>query len=158
KRLYSPPAFMSVAPIPIDTQYYSLRESPPGKATRPVILFTGHLAHPPNVDALVYFLEDIWPRVLKRVPAAEFIAAGCFPQPQLVDALEKTPQATLHRDVPDIRPYFEQATVYVVPMRFGGGVRQKILEAWSMKRPVVATSMAAEGIDARHGNQLWLED
>jgi glycosyltransferase involved in cell wall biosynthesis len=158
KRLYSPLTSLSVAPIPIDTRYYSSRASPPGKESLPVILFTGHLAHPPNVDALFYFLKEIWPRIRERVPAVRFVVAGCFPQAQLVEALEKAPQVSLHRDVPDIRPYFEQATLYVVPMRFGGGVRQKILEAWSMKRPVVATSMAAEGIDARHGEQLWFED
>ncbi|MBE7212374.1 MAG: glycosyltransferase, partial [Gluconacetobacter diazotrophicus] len=64
----------------------------------------------------------------------------------------------LHADVPDIRPYFWNASAYVVPMRFGGGVRQKIFEAWSMRVPMVCTTMATEGTDAAHGVDCWQED
>jgi glycosyltransferase involved in cell wall biosynthesis len=156
--LYSPETPLSIAPIPIDIEYYCLPSTPVRQAKRPSVLFTGHLGHPPNIDAVEYFLDAIWPGVLKRVPTAQFIVVGAFPDSRLTNALEKAPHAVLHRDVPDIRPYFEQATVYVVPMRFGGGVRQKILEAWSMKRPVIATSMAVEGISVEHGKQVWLED
>ncbi len=121
-------------------------------------MFTGHLGHPPNVDAVSYFLKEIWPLILESLPSARFIAAGCFPDARIVEAIESAPNAALYPDVPDIRPFFQQAAVYVVPMRFGGGVRQKILEAWSMKRLVVATSMAIEGINVRPNERLWLED
>jgi glycosyltransferase involved in cell wall biosynthesis len=158
KKLYSPRAQLFTAPIPIDTQYFSLSTPPQPDTEQKSVLFTGHLGHPPNVDAISYFLEQIWPRILERIPSAEFVVAGCFPDPKVSDLLISARNASLHRDVPDIRPFFERASVYVVPMRFGGGVRQKILEAWSMKRPVVATSMAVEGLDVQHGVQLWLED
>jgi glycosyltransferase involved in cell wall biosynthesis len=158
RRLYSPEIPLLVAPIPIDTEYYRLPTSTVKRPVRPLVLFTGHLSHPPNVDAVIYFLEEIWPKVREWVPTAQFSVAGAFPDPKLIEVVERTDQATLHRNVPDIRPYFEEATVYVVPMRFGGGVRQKILEAWSMKRPVVATSMAVEGIEVKHGRELWIED
>lgn len=158
ERLYSPDRPLFLAPIPIDTEYFALSASTDSESKLPTILFTGHLGHPPNVDAVSYFLKEIWPLVLKRLPTARFITAGCFPDAQVTRAIKAAPNAALHPDVPDIRPFFEQASVYVVPMRFGGGVRQKILEAWSMKRPVVATSMAAEGLPVDSGSQLWLED
>jgi glycosyltransferase involved in cell wall biosynthesis len=158
ERLYSPHTLLFLAPIPIDTEYFSLPAVLPAKSKQQTILFTGHLGHPPNVDAISYFLKQIWPLILRRLPAAKFISAGCFPDARVIEAMKVAPNATLHADVPDIRPFFEQASVYVVPMRFGGGVRQKILEAFSMKRPVVATSMAVEGLSVISGKELWLED
>jgi glycosyltransferase involved in cell wall biosynthesis len=158
ERLYNPVTPMFVAPIPIDTDYYSPSAASKTATQRSVVLFTGHLGHPPNVDAISFFLQEIWPVILKRLPNAEFITAGCFPDPRVAAAVQSAENAQLHPNVPDIRPFFEQATVYVVPMRFGGGVRQKILEAWSMRKPVIATSMATEGIKVRQGEQLWLED
>lgn len=158
ERLYSPGIPLFLAPIPIDTEYFAPSAASDAKSKQLTILFTGHLGHPPNVDAVSYFLTEIWPLVLKRLPTAKFIAAGCFPDARVAAAIKSAPNAALHPDVPDIRPFFEQASVYVVPMRFGGGVRQKILEAWSMKRPVVATSMASEGLSAHSGSHLWLED
>jgi glycosyltransferase involved in cell wall biosynthesis len=158
KGLYSPRMPLFLAPIPIDTEYFSLPANSEGKTNQQIVVFTGHLGHPPNVDAVSYFLKQIWPLILRRLPTANFIVAGCFPDPQVSEAMKAAPNATLHSNVPDIRPFFEQASVYVVPMRFGGGVRQKILEAWSMKRPVVATSMAVEGLSVLSGKQLWMED
>ena len=89
-----------------------------------------------------------------------FQAVGCLPAPTLLRA-GRTLAAEgfeLHADVPDIRPYFWNASAYVVPMRFGGGVRQKIFEAWSMRVPMVCTTMAAEGTRAAHGVDCWQED
>lgn len=147
-----------VAPIPVDTEYYV--PAPPNwkRDPRPVVLFTGHLSHPPNVDALMFFLREIWPTVLKQCPRAVFQAVGLAPSPAVVAAVRSNPSFELHSDVPDIRPYFWNASVYVVPMRYGGGVRQKIFEAWSMQVPVVCTTMAAEGTGGEHETHCWLED
>lgn len=156
--LFHPTAELGVSPIPVDTDYYT--PAPVGwrKDARPMILFTGHLSHPPNVDAVLYFLEQIWPLVRKELPAVVFRVAGQLPDPKLQQACANTPGVELHPNVPDIRPYFWNASVYVVPMRFGGGVRQKIFEAWSMEVPVVCTTMAAEGTRAVSGQNCWLVD
>lgn len=147
-RLFRLPPIAGVAPIPVDTGYYA--PAPPDwrRDPRPIVLFTGHLSHPPNVDAVLHFLHDIWPRVCAAAPEAVFQVVGLTPAPALAEAIGKAARCELHANVPDIRPYFWNARAYVVPMRFGGGVRQKIFEAWLMRVPTVCTTMAVEGIDA----------
>lgn len=147
-----------VAPIPVDTNYYVPKPNDWTEISCPVVLFTGHLSHPPNVDAVVFFTQEIWPQVLLQCPDAVFQVVGMAPAPAVVKAIQTSPRSELHANVPDIRPYFWNAKVYVIPMRYGGGVRQKLFEAWSMRVPVVCTTMAAEGIDAKHGKNCWLED
>lgn len=147
-----------VAPIPVDTVYYHPAPAGWARDGRPIVLFTGHLSHPPNVDAILHFLAEIWPRILAAIPAAVFQAVGMLPSPEVERAMHSASRCELHANVPDIRPYFWNASVYIVPMRFGGGVRQKIFESWSMRVPVVCTTMAAEGTGARSGHECWLED
>ena len=148
----------TVAEIALDLEYYRQRPSEAGPVRGRRVLFTGLLAHPPNVDAALYFLDEIWERVRRDHPDAVFQLAGAFPSPELVAACRDRPGVELHADVPDIRPFFQGASVFVVPMRFGGGVRQKILEAWALGVPVVLTSMAAEGSGARDGVNALIAD
>ncbi len=157
---YAPAAETGVAPLPVDTDYFHPADPGWRRDGRAIVLFTGHLGHPPNVDAVTFFLETIWPRVRQRMPGAVFQAVGCLPAERLLQAAEKAAGEgfELHADVPDIRPYFWNASVYVVPMRFGGGVRQKIFETWSMRVPLVCTTMATEGTHAAHGVNCWQED
>lgn len=157
KTLLRLPEATAVAPIPVDTHYFVPRAHDWIKDSRRIVLFTGHLRHPPNVDAVLHFLADIWPLVLKQMPDVFFQAVGMSPDPRLEEAMARAQNAELHASVPDIRPYFWNADIYVVPMRFGGGVRQKIFEAWAMRVPVISTPMGAEGIDARSGENCWLE-
>jgi len=157
QRIEGVTAALNLAPIPIDQEYFRLRKETTAQQN-PMILFTGHLSHPPNVDAIDYFVGEIWPLVRSKVPGARFVVAGAFPDPVVERAAQSTEGVSLYPNVPDIRPYFERAAVYVVPMRYGGGVRQKILEAWAMGVPVVSTTMAIEGINAKDGVQLWIRD
>lgn len=151
------PLAAEVAPIPVDGSYFI--PPPPGwqKPAGKTVLFTGHLGHPPNVDAIEFLLKEIWPKVVIGCPGVRLVVAGLQPDPRVVQAIANTPNAELHQNVPDIRPYFWNADVYVVPMRYGGGVRQKIIEAWSMQVPVVCTPMGAEGSGAIHERHGWLE-
>ena len=157
-RLFQMRATSGVAPIPVDTEYYSPRPIDWVRDPRPIVLFTGHLSHPPNVDAVLYFIQEIWPRILVESPDALLQIVGMIPAPKIKEATASVLQCELHPNVPDIRPYFWNAGVYVVPMRYGGGVRQKLFEAWSMSVPVVCTTMAVEGTDAENGIHCWMED
>ncbi len=157
-RMFQMQAASGVAPIPVDTDYYAPPPSDWVSDTRLIVLFTGHLSHPPNVDAVLYFIREIWPHILERNPGAVFQIVGMMPAPEIQEAATHALQCELHANVPDIRPYFWNAGVYVVPMRYGGGVRQKLFEAWSMRVPVVCTTMAAEGTGAETGTHCWLED
>ena len=157
---YAPAAATGVAPLPVDTDYFHPAPATWARDPRPIVLFTGHLSHPPNVDAVLFFLAAIWPQIRRRMPEAVFQAVGCLPAERLQQAARDAASDgfELHADVPDIRPYFWNASAYVVPMRFGGGVRQKIFETWSMQVPLVCTTMAAEGTHASHGVNCWQED
>lgn len=147
---------ITVVPLCVDPGYFSYD----GTATDapPVVLFTGHLSHPPNVDAALHFMAAIWPRVRSAMPAARFRLVGLQPDPRLAEEAARTPGVELLANVPDIRPLFRQSRLYVVPMRYGGGVRQKILEAWAMGLPVVSTRMGLEGIAAIDGQHCWCRD
>lgn len=147
-----------VAELPVDTQYFHPPDATWAREGRRIVLFTGHLSHPPNVDAALHFITAVWPLIREQEPDAVFQAVGMMPAPSIEQAIARTPGCELHANVPDIRPYFWNAAVYVVPMRFGGGVRQKLFEAWSMGVPVVCTTMAAEGTGAVSGRHAWLED
>jgi glycosyltransferase involved in cell wall biosynthesis len=157
-RLFQPTCATGVAPIPVDTEYFTPAPAGWQRCHDPVVLFTGHLTHPPNIDAIKYFLSEIWPLIIREQPDARFVAAGLLPSEELRELTTTVRNFELHANVPDIRPYFWDARVYVVPMRFGGGVRQKIFEAWSMELPVICTTMAAEGITVRDGGNCWLAD
>lgn len=158
KRLFKMRAKSGVAAISVDTDYYTPAALDWKRDPRSIVLFTGHLAHPPNVDSVLYFLKDVWPKILERVPGAVFQAVGMVPAQAVRDAMASSPRCELHSNVPDIRPYFWDASAYVVPMRYGGGVRQKIFEAWSMKVPVVSTTMGAEGTGAINAEHCYIED
>ncbi|HEY4248068.1 MAG TPA: glycosyltransferase [Lacunisphaera sp.] len=155
EKILHPNCPVAIAPICVDLDYFSFE---PDRSNAPVVLFTGHLSHPPNVDATVYFLTTIWPQILMTVPAATLRLVGLHPAPVISEAIARTKQVELIANVPDIRPYYRHAAVYVVPMRYGGGVRQKIVEAWAVGLPVITTTMGAEGLDAVDGTNCWLCD
>ncbi len=121
------------------------------------IVFTGLMGHPPNVDAACFFARDVFPRVRAVVPEAEFWIVGRQPSPQ-VKALASLPGVVVTGFVPDIRPYIAQATVLVVPLRFGSGMRNKILEAWGIQKCVVSTRIGAEGLDYQDGANILIAD
>ena len=137
------PRRVAVVPIPVDASYFSPQHDCPEVDAR--IVFTGLMNHPPNVDAAVYFAREVFPLIRAVVPSAEFVVVGKAPSREVL-ALAALPGVTVTGSVPDIRPYLASASVVVVPLRFGSGVRNKILEAWAMQKCIVSTSMGAEGL------------
>jgi polysaccharide biosynthesis protein PslH len=109
------------------------------------IVFSGTLDFRPNVDAVTWFAQRVLPLVRVRHPRAELIVVGRRPTPAL-EQMAADQLITLTGEVPDARPYLAAASVYVVPMRIGGGVRLKLLEALALEAPVVCTSLGAEGV------------
>ena len=123
-------------------------------------LFTGQMSYGPNMDGMRWFLSDIWPAVLSACPSAHLDIVGVNPSPELYALAGRWEGSVcVTGRVPSVQPYFENADVFVAPLRLGGGTRLKILEAAAMQRPIVATTMAAEGLDAlRDGEHLLLRD
>jgi sugar transferase (PEP-CTERM/EpsH1 system associated) len=141
----APQARITVVPNGLDTEEYAPLEAqaPPGP---PRVVFTGQMGYRPNVDAVQWFCEAIWPLIQARVPEVQFQIVGRDPPPQ-VQALGEHPGIEVTGAVPDDRPYIGHADVYVLPMRFGGGIRFKLLQALSMGRAVVSTPLGAEGVE-----------
>jgi glycosyltransferase involved in cell wall biosynthesis len=112
----------------------------------PTILFVGGFAHHPNTDAALWLARGIFPRVLERVPEAQLELVGHEPGDE-VRRLGQGP-VSVHASVPDVTPYLDRAAVVVAPIRIGGSMRMKVLEALAAGKALVATPRAAEGVDA----------
>jgi glycosyltransferase involved in cell wall biosynthesis len=122
----------------------------------PLALFTGTLAYPPNAEALEWLLRDIWPRVRAAQPDARLAVVGPDPPESARRLADESVELTGW--VAEMRPWFERASVVLVPMRSGGGTRLKVLDGLASGRAMVSTTMGAEGIDARDGEHLLLAD
>ena len=124
--------------------------------TPPTILFVGGFGHPPNVDAARWLAGSIFPRVSDRIPEARLELVGDRPGEE-VRRLEGG-NVAVHGSVPDVTPYLNRAAVVVAPLRLGGSMRGKVLEALGAGKALVATPRAAEGVDALPGRHFELAD
>jgi len=146
---------VTVVPNGVDTDYFTPTAEPPQPG---LVVFTGSMDYAPNDDAVRYFLKDIWPLVRRQFPTARFLAVGRRPSPALRALAERAARVEVTGWVPDIRPYLARAGVIVAPLRMGGGSRLKILEAMAMGRPVVSTTVGAEGLDLEPSRHLLVAD
>jgi glycosyltransferase involved in cell wall biosynthesis len=111
----------------------------------------------PNEDAMTYFCRDILPLVRAEEPGTTLSIVGRAPTPA-VSALAADPGIVVTGRVADIRPHVADASVYIVPLRIGGGTRLKLFEAMAMGRAVVSTTVGAEGLPVTDGRHLMLAD
>jgi sugar transferase (PEP-CTERM/EpsH1 system associated) len=128
----------------VDTDYFAEAPLPEGGQR---LVFTGVMGYAPNEDAVLHFCSDIHPLIRERVPGADFWGVGHGPS-QALQALTARPGIHITGTVPDVRPYLASAAVFVCPLRFGSGMKNKILAAMATGRAVVATPLSLEGIDA----------
>ena len=111
----------------------------------PTVAFTGTLSYYANVDAVRYFVREVWPSVRARVEGARLVVAGRTPSKKVL-ALEDCPGVEIRPDVSDMREVLRESWVAVAPMRCGAGVKNKVLEAWAVGRPAVLLPRAANGL------------
>lgn len=130
---------------------------PADEAPAPTVAFTGVMAFPPNVDAVRYFVQAVWPGVRARVPDAGFVIAGRHPTPEVVQ-LAEAPGVEVLGEVPDMTAVLRQAWVAVAPMRTGAGIKNKVLEAWAVGTPVVMSPAAANGLSLDPAAQSLVEE
>lgn len=119
----------------------------------PHLVFTGQMDYAPNVDAVCHFVQSVLPRVQQSFPNAWFHIVGRNPA-AAVRALAARHGVDVVGAVDDIRPWIASADMVVAPLRIARGIQNKVLEAMAMARPVIASSAAAEGIDAQPGEHL----
>ena len=152
---YTSPERVSVVPNGVDETFFT----PGGNGPTPGnLVFTGSMDWRPNQDAVSYFVEEVFPLIREQAPEAVFYVVGRCPPDRLRAQWEEVPGVVVTGTVDDVRGYIDSASVYVVPLRIGGGSRLKILEALSMVKVVVSTSVGAEGLDLNDGEHLLLRD
>ncbi len=147
---------LCVAPNGVDLGFFSF------KAIReteiPVILCYGTMSYYANVDAVFFFFDEVYPWIRERVPAFRVVVLGQDPGPQIRALERRYDNVMVTGTVPDIRPYLEESTLVVVPLRIGHGTRLKIPEAMAVGRPVVSTSVGCEGLSVVDGRHLLIAD
>ncbi len=121
------------------------------------LVFSGKMDYRPNADAAEWFVDEILPRLRAARPAVEFHIVGQRPGARLRRRHGQGGVVVVGA-VEDARPHLAGAAVYVAPLRMGGGTRFKLLEAMALRRPIVSTTLGAEGFDVRAGRELLLAD
>jgi sugar transferase (PEP-CTERM/EpsH1 system associated) len=138
----------------VDTTYFAPRAARPSPCH---LVFTGSMDWLPNVDAMTHFCRDVLPLIRAEEPGTTLSIVGRSPTPA-VTRLADLPGVEVTGSVEDVRTYVDRASVYVVPLRIGGGTRLKIFEAMAMGKAVVSTTVGAEGLPVVHGEHVWLAD
>lgn len=141
----------------VDESFFDRDQFPPLPATEPTVLFCGAMDYSPNVSGVQWYFRECDARLLREIPARRIIIAGKNPLPE-VRALAQIPGVTVTGEVADVRPYYQQAWVQMVPLLIGGGTRLKIVESLALGTPVVSTTIGAQGLDLRDREHLLLAD
>jgi glycosyltransferase involved in cell wall biosynthesis len=155
-----PPGSIPIIPNSIDVASY--RPGVQGKKAGVEVIefdvvFSGKMDYRPNVDAVLWFADEVWPLVREQQPRARWAVVGQKPHPRL-ERLRQVPGLTLTGWVPDIKPYMSGAKVFIMPFRVGSGTRLKLIEALAAGRAVVSTTVGVEGFPIVDGRQVLLGD
>jgi polysaccharide biosynthesis protein PslH len=143
----------TVMPNGVDTEHFT-----PGETSQPEkLVFTGDMGYFANIDGVIYFCREILPLIRRSVPGVEFYIAGRNPSKEVIQ-LGETEGVFVTGFVEDIRVHLKSASAAVVPLRIAQGVQNKILEAMASGLPVISTSKALSGLDARDGREILVAD
>jgi glycosyltransferase involved in cell wall biosynthesis len=146
---------VTVVPNGVDVGYFVPQDIPEKQHS---MVFTGSMDWRPNQDAVNYFVDEIFPLVRQKIADATFVIVGRNPPKDMAERWQSVDGVVVTGTVDDVRKYIAEASLYVVPLRIGGGSRLKILEALAMNKKLLSTSVGAEGLDLRDGAHLYLAD
>lgn len=122
-----------------------------------ILIMTGDFSYKPNVDAAIFFTREIFPAIRTAQPTAEILLVGQKPSPEII-ALRELEKVTIVGSVKDLDQYIAQAAVYILPMRLGSGIRSKLFDVFAVGRPIVTTSIGAEGLELKHNDNCLIAD
>jgi glycosyltransferase involved in cell wall biosynthesis len=146
---------VAVIPTGVDLDYFEYAPSPAGDT----LVFTGSMDWYPNIDGIEFLLEDIWPLIVRELPDAKMCVVGRTPPQALEEKVRKRSMSWRFTGfVEDVRPHVHGASVYVIPLRVGGGTRIKVFEAMAMGSPVVSTGLGVEGLPVVDGEHYLRAD
>jgi polysaccharide biosynthesis protein PslH len=146
---------VAAVPTGVDLDYFAAPPNPPPLNTH--LVFLGSMDWRPNIDAIRWFAADVLPLIRRRRPECSLAVVGRRPTPE-IQRLAEAARIHVTGTVPDVRPYLWESAVSIVPLRIGGGTRLKIYEAMAARVPVVSTTVGAEGLDVRDGENIALAD
>jgi len=144
-----------VIPNGVDVDYFRPSTFDDGP---PSLVYTGGMNMFANRDAVLFFLREIWKPIREEVPDVSFYAVGQDPPGELLQMGRTDSHIRITGYVDDVRPYISQASIYVVPLRVGGGTRLKVLDAMAMGKALVSTAIGCEGIEVSPGADIIVEN
>lgn len=156
-RVSPPPLRAPIATIPICIDPQDIAPLPFHPNARDVVC-VGGMFYPPNVDGMVWFAREVMPHVWQKSPETKFFVVGARPARALVALGEREPRIVVTGYVADTNEYLARAATFVVPLRAGGGMRVKILDAWARGLPMVSTTIGAEGITYIKDENILIAD
>ena len=151
----APHSNITVIPNCIDVAAYA-----PKPETRSIdlsLVFTGKMDYRPNVDAVIWFADEIWPIIEDHLPGVTWAVVGQQPHPRL-HSLGSHSGITITGWVEEVLPYIAAASVFIMPFRVGSGTRLKLIEAMAAGKAIVSTQVGVEGFDVHHNEQLFIAD
>jgi glycosyltransferase involved in cell wall biosynthesis len=148
------PVDVKVIPIAVDTDEVAVIDRP----SPTHVLNVGTMYWPPNIDGVLWFIHEVWPIVRERNPEIQFDVVGSRPPREIVALGGEKNGINVTGYVPDPTPYFQRAALMVVPLRAGGGMRVKILNALAQGIPIVSTMIGYEGIAVTPGENILVGD
>jgi glycosyltransferase involved in cell wall biosynthesis len=149
------PSQISILPNGVDMEYF--HPNPKLQRDAETIVFSGKMSYHANISMVKYLVAEIMPRIWKVRPAARLYIVGKDPTPDIKE-LQKNPRIVVTGTVEDIRPFLWKATVSVVPLLYGAGIQNKVLEAMATGTPVVTTCQALSALQAQPGKDLFVSD
>jgi glycosyltransferase involved in cell wall biosynthesis len=150
-------AAIRLVPNGVDTDAIPVKERKT-QTNEPIVLFIGTISYQPNKDGIHWFHTKVWPGLKARFPGIKWFIVGRFPSIDVLNLAETDQSIEIHADVVSTQPFLDMADVAICPLMTGSGTRLKILEAFSAGVPMVSTHLGAEGIEAKHGETIYLAD
>jgi len=133
---------------------YRVASSIPGYEERDNLIFIGGFMHSPNVDGILWFVDKIFPKIKEKLPGIRLYVIGSNPTEEILCLNSEQIMVTGY--VKDVEPLFNRCRVFVAPLRYGAGIKGKILQSMSYGVPVVTTTIGAEGMDLANGENAMV--
>lgn len=128
------------------------------KETEGALSFMGTLSWEPNIDGLLWFIKNVWPKIIEKKPECSFYIMGKKGDKRIQEAAKPFKNIIFTGFVKEVENYLKKTTVYIAPLRFGSGMKVKVLEGLYRGVPMVSTSVGAEGLALEDGKHILIAD